>query len=92
MTTKNNINVTVHDPQTQEQLAEISLNGHSIRSGGPLGNSGAMRSFKIVDGDLWTQWERQVILIIRAGKGKEARVRVAAMPVELGGLGFIEFV
>lgn len=73
------------------QIAKIALNGYNIQAGGPLGDSGAMRSFRIVEGDLTNEWSFQLDLRLSTEEGQEAEIRVAAMPAEKDGSGFIEF-
>ena len=73
-------------------MARIALNGYNIDSGGALGMSGAMRSFRIIKGDLWDQWNNQETLIIRGDDQTEARIRIAALPAEDDSFGFVEFV
>ncbi len=53
--------------------------------------SGAMRSFVILDGDLWEQWNAVATLRLRHETGTEVSIRVAALPVEDDGYGLIEF-
>jgi len=83
--------LTVLDPQTRKPIAQVYLNGHRIESGGPLGQSGAMRSFTFLKGSLREQWAAQQQLVLRKADGREAPVRIAALPVEEGESGFIEF-
>lgn len=87
-----NTAVTVYDSKKNKPIAHIILNGRNLEAGGPLGYSGAMRSFKIVQGDLWEFWNLHVVLTIRDEAGREARIRVAALPLEKENLGFVEFV
>lgn len=87
-----NTTVTVHDTKKNKLVAHIILNGRNLEAGGPLGYSGAMRSFKVIQGDLWDFWNRQAILIIRDEDGREARIKVAALPLEKEAVGFVEFV
>jgi hypothetical protein len=81
----------VLDPQTQELLARVRLNGYSIKAGGPLGRSGAMRSFTLLEGSLRTQWAVQQQLLLKESSGRRGFVRIAALPVEEGEIGFVEF-
>lgn len=81
----------VLDPRTDRELARVCLNGHVIRPGGPLGQSGAMRSFTLLRGSLRDQWAHQHPLILRKEDGREAAIRIAALPVEDGEAGFVEF-
>jgi hypothetical protein len=81
----------VLDPQTNRKLARVYLNGHVIQAGGPLGQAGAMRSFTLLEGSLRDQWAYQRPLILRKEDGREAAIRIAALPVEEGEVGFVEF-
>jgi len=81
----------VLDPQTNRKLASVYLNGHVIQAGGPLGQAGAMRSFTLLEGSLRDQWAYHRPLILRKEDGREAAIRIAALPVEEGEVGFVEF-
>lgn len=81
----------VLDPQSRQLIAKVHLNGHNIEPGGPLGQAGAMRSFTILEGSVYTHWAAQHPLILSQEDGREAPVRVAALPAEKGAMGFIEF-
>jgi hypothetical protein len=72
-------------------VARISLNGYDIHAGGVFPSSGAMRSFIIVEGDLWEQWNAVESLTLVHETGAQVPVRVAALPVEENGYGLIEF-
>ena len=50
-----------------------------------------MRSFTIVSGDLWEQWDVQMPLQLQDDTGKSSNIRIAALPVEDDGYGLIEF-
>lgn len=78
--------------QTNQKIAKVVLNGYNIDAGGPLGLHGAMRSFKLLHGDLLPQWETQEMLTLRASSGQTLVVRVAALPAEDEALGLIEFI
>lgn len=78
--------------QANKLVANIVLNGYNIEEGGPLGRHGAMRSFKIVAGDLWDPWYAQNTVTLRTGVGQESKIRIAALPVEDEGFGLIEFI
>lgn len=82
---------TVLDPRTQKLIAQVYLNGYAIEPGGPLGRSGAMRSFTLLKGSLRDQWAFQQLLILRSESGREATIRIAALPIEEGEAGFVEF-
>jgi len=73
-------------------LAMVSLNGHNIAPGGPLGLAGSMRSFRLLKGDLWEYWNQQTVLLMRDNDGRESSVRIFALPAEAESSGFIEFV
>lgn len=73
-------------------VANIVLNGYNIEQGGPIGRHGAMRSFIIVEGDLWDEWSAQQPLTLRSDHGNESMVRVAALPVDDESYGLIEFI
>ena len=75
-----------HDP-----IAQVHLNGYSIEAGGPLGISGAMRSFTILEGSVRQHWRSGQPLILFGGDGKQALVKIAALPVEEGEVGIMEF-
>ncbi len=81
----------VYDSQKNQLVAKIALNGYDIKAGGLLPTTGAMRSFVILDGDLWTQWNSVATLRLRHETGTELAVRIAALPVEADGYGLIEF-
>lgn len=57
-----------------------------------MGMSGAMRSFRLIKGDLWDQWNNQEILLVRGDNHPDAQIRIAALPAEDDSLGFVEFV
>ncbi len=81
----------VYDTQKNRLVARIALNGYDIKPGGLLPSTGAMRSFIILDGDLWDQWNAVAPLRIRHTSGTEIIVRIAALPVEEDGFGLLEF-
>ncbi len=72
-------------------VAKIALNGHNINAGSVFGRTGAMRSFKVVEGNIWDYWERQEPLRIRDEAGNESMLRIFAVPAEMGATGFVEF-
>lgn len=86
-----NTNAIVRENNNGKEVAQIVLNGYNIKAGGPLGKTGAMRSFRLTDGDLWNYWDVQSTFTVFAEDGQIAEARVAAMPAEMGALGFIEF-
>lgn len=83
----------VFDPQSRRLVAKVHLNGYNIAPGGPLGQAGAMRSFTVVEGSVQAHWAAQHPLILQEGEveGREAPIRIAALPAEKGAIGFIEF-
>ena len=81
----------VYDSKKNHLVAKIALNGYDIKAGGLLPSTGAMRSFVILQGDLWDQWHAVAPLRLRHETGIEVAVRVAALPVEDDGYGLIEF-
>ncbi len=82
----------VLNPQSTNPVAKVVLNGYNIEQSNSLGRYGAMCSFKIVDGDLWAEWHTQAQLVLRTQAGKEARIKITALPVEEDSYGLIEFV
>lgn len=92
MSDNNNTNAIVYDGESGRKIALIVLNGYNIAAGGPLGTSGAMRSFKLLKGDLWHQWSERRPFMVRAEDGRMADARVAALPIEENGAGLIEFI
>jgi hypothetical protein len=90
---KNELIATVLD-QKSKPIARIALNGYNIRPGGALGNSGAMRSFRVLQGatTLWDHWEGQQSFTLSDEEGNASEARIAAYPAEESGFGFIEFV
>ena len=83
--------LNVYDTQKKQLVARIALNGYDIKAGGLLPTTGAMRSFVILDGDLWDHWNAVAPLQLRHETGAEVSVRIAALPVEEDGYGLIEF-
>ncbi|MCA9872719.1 MAG: hypothetical protein KC441_03670 [Anaerolineales bacterium] len=81
----------IYDTQKNQVVARIALNGYDIKAGSLLPATGAMRSFVILEGDLWDQWNAVATLRLRHDTGAEVAVRVAALPVEEDGYGLIEF-
>ncbi|MBP7997729.1 MAG: hypothetical protein KA314_19000 [Chloroflexi bacterium] len=92
MSHKNEIQVQVHRTNGKKPIARIALNGYNIESGGPLGLSGAMRSFRIIKGDLWDQWNNQELLLVRGEEHPDAQIKIAALPAEDDSFGFVEFI
>ncbi len=88
----NNTKATLYDSENGKELAKIVLNGYNIAAGGPLGKVGAMRSFRVVDGDLWDHWSEGRLIMVHAEDGRIADGRVAALPAEEGSAGLMEFI
>lgn len=82
--------LNVYDSAKQRPIARIVLNGYNIEEGMP-NSLGAMRSFKVVQGDLWQQWNEQTAVTLSDDKGQDARIKVAALPVDEDSFGLIEF-
>ena len=81
----------VYDTHNKNLVARIALNGYDIHAGGLFPTSGAMRSFVLLDGDLWDQWNAVESVSLKNENGVQVLVRVAALPVEDDGYGLIEF-
>jgi hypothetical protein len=81
----------VYDNKKGKLIARISLNGYNIQAGGVFPTSGAMRSFVLLDGDLWEQWNAVESVTLKSELGEQVPVRVAALPVEDDGYGLLEF-
>lgn len=81
----------IYDGQRRGIVAVIQLNGYDIRAGVCTVPHGAMRSFRMVTGDLWAHWNVQAPLILRSDGGIEAGIRVAALPADADSSGLIEF-
>lgn len=81
----------IYDKHNSSLVARIALNGYDIHAGGVFPSSGAMRSFVLLDGDLWDQWNAVESLTLKNETGDHVAVRVAALPVEDDGYGLIEF-
>ena len=82
---------TLIDQKTRKPVAKVLFSGYRIAAGGPLGQSGALRSFTLLDGDVDQYWALRQPLILRRDDGRQTNVRIAALPVEDGENGFIEF-
>lgn len=89
MADNNNVEVNVYT-ETEKPVARIMLNGYNIQEGGVFGQSGAMRSFKVVNGDVTDFWSQQQLLTIRDESGNQSKIRIFALPAEEGGSGFVE--
>jgi hypothetical protein len=81
----------VYQPGKQKTVARVVLNGYNIERGQVPQQRGAMRSFKVIAGNLWNDWNAQSQLILRTRTGKEALIKIAALPVEEDGYGLLEF-
>lgn len=89
-------NLTVCDVfagKAAKPVAKIALNGYNIDAGSSFDFVGAMRSFKIIEGEsaVWEHWVSQRPLQINDTAGNAASIRIYAAPGEAGGLGFVEF-
>lgn len=83
--------LAVYKTAKAKPIATVVLNGYNIESKSALGRHGAMCSFKIIEGDLWQEWNEQEHLVLRTTAGKEAAVKVTALPAEADSYGLIEF-
>ncbi|MDJ0752007.1 MAG: hypothetical protein QNJ45_00700 [Ardenticatenaceae bacterium] len=90
MGSTDNTEAIVFDEE-KNSIAKIILNGYNIAAGGPLGKNGAMRSFKMVEGNLFTEWSLGKRLEVKSEDGRTATIRIAAHPAEQGATGFVEF-
>ena len=86
-----NVEVKVFIEPEANSVAKIALNGYNIGEGSVFGRNGAMRSFKVVEGDVWDFWDKQTILTIRDDAGTESKIRIFAAPAQKGASGFVEF-
>lgn len=91
MTNKLTAALDVYNTPNNMRVARIALNGYDIHAGGLFPTSGAMRSFVLLDGDLWDQWNAVESLILKNEAGNQVTIRIAALPVEDEGYGLIEF-
>ena len=87
---KKELELMVLDPLSSKAIARVLLNGYSIEPGGPLGGAGPMRSFVLLTGSLHDQWAGQKPVLLKHESGLQVYVRVAALPVEKGEIGFFE--
>ena len=81
----------VYNTHTKELVARVVLNGYNIKSSGPLGEQGRMRSFSLTSGSLWDPWQRQEQLTMHNEDGRKATIRIAALPADEDSFGLIEF-
>jgi len=77
--------------KNKKPVARIALNGYDIHAGGLFPTTGAIRSFVLLEGDLWDQWNAVESLILKNETGNQVTIRIAALPVEDDGYGLIEF-
>jgi hypothetical protein len=82
----------VYKPNANAPVAKVVLNGYNIEQNDSLGRHGAMCSFKIVDGNLWEEWDGQTQLLLRTHTGQEAPIKITALPVEADSYGLIEYI
>lgn len=75
-----------------KHVAHVVLNGYNIEQEDANSLFGAMRSFKIIEGDLTEAWSTRRPLLIRSQHGQDTKVRIAALPVDEDSYGLIEFV
>ena len=80
----------VYTDKNHKPVATIVLNGYNIDAEGILGYRG-LRSFKVVQGDLWDAWNAQDILLLHDDQAQVVQVRIAALPVEADSMGLLEF-
>lgn len=83
--------LAVYGTAKDKPVATVILNGYNIESKSSLGRHGAMCSFKIIQGDLWQEWHDQASLVLRTKAGKEAEIKVTALPTDEDSYGLIEF-
>ena len=83
--------VSVSELGGTQSVATFTLNGYNIEAGGVFGTSGAMRSFKVIEGDIANYWLEQIPLEICDEQGNKSRIRIFAAPANYGGFGFVEF-
>lgn len=81
----------VYNSQSGKPIAKVILNGYNIAAENAPTTLGAMRSFKMVEGDLWDEWSTQEKFILRLEDGQITKARVAALPAEVDSFGLIEF-
>ncbi|MBN1314761.1 MAG: hypothetical protein JXA42_04815 [Anaerolineales bacterium] len=87
---ENKVILEALDPKSKKPIAQVVLNGYNIQAGGPLGGAGPMRSFAIMRGSLYEYWSNQLPIMLSDDNGLHVYVRVAALPVERGGMGLFE--
>jgi hypothetical protein len=78
----------VYDKAKKNVVARIALNGYDISAGD---QHGAIRSFKVLQGDLWEQWNQSAPLVLQINETLDTPIRVAALPVDEESFGLIEF-
>ena len=88
---QNTTRAIVYNEQNGKPIAKVILNGYNISAENAPLSLGAMRSFKLVEGDLWDEWNTREKFILRLEDGQIAKARVAALPAEVDSFGLIEF-
>jgi len=81
----------VYSKTSKKPIAHIVLNGYNISASASLSKQGAIRSFRVNSGNLWDSWSIQETLILHDENGRQAPIRIAALPAEEDGHGVIEF-
>ena len=84
--------LAIRHSQQKNVVAKVILNGYNIDQGMSLGSLGAMRSFKIIEGDLWDEWHEQTAVVLTDSIGQPTLVRIAALPTDDESFGLIEFI
>ena len=84
--------LSVYLASQKKAVAQVVLNGYNIERNEAPGSPGAMRSFRIIQGDLWDQWNEQTAVILRDADGQDVAVRIAALPVDSASFGLLEFI
>ncbi|MCB8943623.1 MAG: hypothetical protein H6658_07700 [Ardenticatenaceae bacterium] len=84
--------LNIYCPPRKNAVATVVLNGYNIEQDMSFGSLGTMRSFKIVAGDLWDEWNEQTAVVLADENGQRMLVRVAALPADDDSFGLIEFV
>lgn len=84
--------LNIYRSSQKQAVAQVVLNGYNINQDESLGSLGSMRSFKIVRGDLWDEWNEQAAILLEDDHGQKITVRVAALPSDAESFGLIEFI
>lgn len=82
----------LRDPVTGRRLAEVSLEGPLITSRDLAGNQRRVWGFRMVDGNLRSEWRRGKHLYLCLKNGTAVRVRVAGLPSDESNSGYVELV